>query len=73
MFLFSFVLLFFGEIRTKLIIVELLKNEISVKRFFRLQSKSYKKSEFSGLKYSHLMSKGGTYEYLYLYKGEKNR
>lgn len=70
-FIFSFVMLFFGEVRTKCIIVELYKNEIIVKKFFGLTSDTYKVSEIEGWKYSHLTSKSGTYEYLYLYKGDK--
>lgn len=66
--IFSFIVLFFGEIRTKYISVEIKKDEIIEKRFFGLQTKSYLFSEIEGWKYSHLSSKGGTYEYLYLYK-----
>jgi hypothetical protein len=65
--IFSF-LIVFGEVRTKCISVTINKNEIVVKRFFGLQAKTYKLSEIEGWKYSHLTGKGGTYEYLYLYK-----
>lgn len=65
---FSFIVIFFGEIRTKYISVEIQKDQIIEKRFFGLQTKSYRCSEIDGWKYSHLPSKGGTYEYLYLYK-----
>lgn len=65
---FSFIAIFFGEIRTKYISVEINTDEIIEKRFLGLQMKSYRCSEIEGWKYSHLPSKGGTYEYLYLYK-----
>ncbi|PIF47494.1 hypothetical protein CLU96_4552 [Chryseobacterium sp. 52] len=65
---FSFIVVFLGEVRTKCIILEIRQNEIIIKRFLGLQTKSYKLSEIEGWKYSHLTSKGGTYEYLYLYK-----
>lgn len=64
---FSFLYLLFGEIRTKNIIVELENKEIKVKRFFGLKIDFYRFSEIEGWKYSNLTSKGGTYEYLYLY------
>lgn len=66
--IFTFIMLFFGEIRTKCIILEIHPNEIVVKRFLGLQTKSYSFSEVEGWKYSHLSSRGGTYEYLYLYQ-----
>ncbi|REC54915.1 MULTISPECIES: hypothetical protein [Chryseobacterium] len=65
---FSFIMLVFGEIRTKCITLIIEKNEITVKRFFGIFTKSYKISEIEGWKYSHLTGKGGTYEYTYLYK-----
>ncbi|WP_185289354.1 hypothetical protein [Chryseobacterium lactis] len=61
-------LIIFGEIKTKFISVEITQNEIIVKRFLGLQKKKYLLSEIEGLKYSIISSKGGTYEYLYLYK-----
>lgn len=65
--LFSFFYLLFGEIRTKNIIVELENGEIKVKRFYGLKIESYKFSKIEGWKYSNLTSRGGAYEYLYLY------
>lgn len=67
-FIFSLIITFFGEVKTKFIAVEFEKDEIIVKRFLGLQTKSYKFSEIEAWKYSHLASKRGTYEYLYLYK-----
>ncbi|HUH26156.1 MAG TPA: hypothetical protein VLY87_05980 [Flavobacterium sp.] len=51
--------------------VEIRKNEILVKRFFGFKTESFKISEIKGWKYSHLTSRGGTYEYLYLIKDGK--
>lgn len=65
--------LVFGELRTKYINVELNKNEIIVKRFFGLKAERYRVSEIEGWKYSLLPSRGGTYEYLYLYKNNKKQ
>lgn len=36
-----------------------------------LKTETYKFSEIEGWKYSHLTSRGGTYEYLYLYQDNK--
>ncbi|MGG1921802.1 hypothetical protein AB1278_08320 [Chryseobacterium sp. NRRL B-14798] len=65
--IFSFVVLF-GEVRTKCISITINKNDIVAKRFFGLLTKTYKISEIEGWKFSYLTGKGGTYEYLYLYK-----
>ncbi|HLV47292.1 MAG TPA: hypothetical protein VKY32_09675 [Flavobacterium sp.] len=65
--------LVFGELRTKYINVELNKNEIIVKRFFGLKAERYRVSDIEGWKYSLLPSRGGTYEYLYLYKNNKKQ
>lgn len=69
--IFTFIMLVFGELRTKFITIELQKNEIRVKRFFGIINEVYNLSELEGWKYSHLTSKGGTYEYLYIYKNGK--
>jgi hypothetical protein len=68
MFSFSFVMLLLGEIRTKCISLTINKNEIVIKSFFGIFTKTFKFSEIDGWKYSHLTGKGGTYEYTYLYK-----
>ncbi|MGR3856820.1 hypothetical protein [Chryseobacterium indologenes] len=65
--IFSFVVLF-GEVRTKCIKITINKDTIVVRRFFGLLTKTYKTHEIEGWKFSHLTGKGGTYEYLYLYK-----
>ncbi|SEF58875.1 hypothetical protein SAMN05421847_0393 [Halpernia humi] len=69
--IFIVVILFYGEIRTKFIIVEINKYEIKVKKFLGLFTKSYKVNEIQGWKYSHLASKDRIYEYLYIYKNGK--
>ena len=69
--IFSFIYLVFGELRTKFIVIEIKKNEVKIKRFLGLKSETYRFSEIKGWKYSHLTSRGGTYEYLYLYKDNK--
>ena len=66
--LISTMLFLFGEVRTKFIIFELTKTEIVIKQFYGLRKIRIKKTDLEGWKYSHLTSKGGTYEYLYLYK-----
>ena len=64
--LFSFLYLFFGEVRTKIIIVDFKNKEIIVKRFLGLKIDNFKFSKIEGWKYSMLISNGGFYEYLYL-------
>lgn len=68
---FTFIYLVIGEIRTKFIIVKINENEIIVKRFLGLKTETFKFSEIKGWKYSHLSSRGGTYEFLYLYQNNK--
>lgn len=70
LFTFSFVFLFFGELRTKCIMVELVNNKIIVKRFFGIKTERYKLVDIKGFKTSLLSSNHNTYEYLYLYKNE---
>ncbi|UHO38886.1 hypothetical protein H5J24_01490 [Chryseobacterium capnotolerans] len=68
----SFLAIFFGEIKQKFISVEFTPHEIIMKRFMGLQTKSYKVSTIEGWKYSYISTRGGSYEYLYLYKdGQK--
>lgn len=69
----AFMFFVLGEFRTKIIQFTLNDNEIIVKRFFGLISERYSALDFEGWKYSLLPSRGGSYEYLYLYKGNKKR
>jgi hypothetical protein len=64
-------LFLFGELRTKIISLNIENNKIELKRYFGLKNETYKISEINGWKYSHQTSKAGTYEYLYLYKNDK--
>lgn len=69
--IFTFIYLVFGEIRNKLIILEITNDHFIVKRFFGLRTEIYNISEIEGWKHSHLSSKSGTYEYLYISKNNK--
>lgn len=69
--IFTFSYLLFGEIRTKMITVIIENQEIIIKRYFGLKTETFKIAEINGWKYSHLTSRGGTYEYLYLIKNGK--
>lgn len=69
--IFTFIYLLAGELRTKMIKLEIDKNDIIIRRFFGLKTETYKFSEIEGWKYSHLTSSGGTYEYIYLYQNDK--
>jgi hypothetical protein len=66
-FLYFFSLLFFGELRTKLISVVFSVDSISKKSFCGLgPTKSYLFKEVIGYKTSVVQSRSGSYEYLYL-------
>ncbi|MEZ5037207.1 MAG: hypothetical protein R2760_06930 [Chitinophagales bacterium] len=60
-----------GELRTKIVMIKIENNQFEIKKFFGLKVETYKFSEIQGWKYSFQTSKGGTYEYLYLYKNDK--
>jgi hypothetical protein len=66
-FVLTFIYLFFGELRTKNIIVEFFNNKIVVRKFFGLQKDSFCNIDISGWKQSHLQSYGGISEFIYLY------
>jgi hypothetical protein len=69
---FVIVWLFFGELRTKMIKVTIEDDHIFVNRFGGLLSATrYSLKDFSGFKTSHLRSRGGVYEYLYLMQSDK--
>ncbi|TFF34099.1 hypothetical protein [Mucilaginibacter psychrotolerans] len=66
-FLFTWTWFFFGELRTKVIAVEIKSDEITVKRYLGLSfKKTFPIDAFDGYKTSILSSKSGSYEYLYL-------
>lgn len=70
LFLFLWILLVFGELRTKIITVSLLKNHIEKKNYFGLKRK-YNYADFDGYQTSILTSKGGSFEYLYFIKDDQ--
>lgn len=59
------------EIKHKFIIVEFNENQTKSKKFGGLKILMINNLDIKGWKNSHLTSKGGTYEYLYLYVNEK--
>ena len=64
--------IFFIELRTKAISVEIGSDAIKVKRYLGLgPTKVYLLDSITGFKTSILQSKGGSYEYLYLMIGDR--
>lgn len=71
-FAFTWVWLVFGELRTKIVKVEVEGNQISVANYFGIGSKKvFSFSQFEGLQTAILPSRYYTYEYLYLIKDNK--
>ncbi len=67
-----FIWLVFGELRTKMILFQIDKEKIIVKKLFGiLGNRIYKISEVDGYKISKLQTKSGVYEYLYIIKDGK--
>ena len=72
LFIFVWIWLVFGELRTKVIKVQINNSEILVGNFFGMGAKNrYDISQFDGFETSLLPSKYDTYEYLYLIKNGK--
>ena len=72
LFIFLFVHILFGEIRTKAISLSIEKNLIIKKSWLGLgKGKVFKNNYFDGYNISILCSRGGCYEYLYLTKNGK--
>lgn len=68
-FLIVWVWLFWGEVRTKMIMIKLIDDEIIVKRFFGFGKKRrYGWYEFEGYKTCIVPSKAKDYEFLFLLK-----
>ena len=64
--------LFFGEIRTKAIVIQLEKTQFTYRRFLGFAPpKTLNFDEIDGFRISKLPSRGGEYEYLYLMKNGK--
>ncbi|WP_183566323.1 hypothetical protein [Mucilaginibacter sp. SP1R1] len=71
-FLFIWIWMFFGELRTKIIKIERENENVIVRRYLGIgNSKHYNLLDISGFKTSVLSSKGGSYEYLYLMMDNK--
>lgn len=72
LFVFTWVWLFFGELRTKVIKVQIERAEIIVSNYLGLGVKRiYNFSQLDGLETALLPSKYDTYEYLYLLENGK--
>lgn len=70
---FTNIWLFFGEMRMKIISLELNNSEIVIRRYFGLYKKEvFNYNEFEGFKISLLPGNEGFHEYLYLMKENKN-
>ncbi len=66
-FLFIWIWMFFGELKSKIVSVDMDCDSIRIKKFLGVGTlKEYQIDEISGFKTSTLRSKGGAYEYLYL-------
>ncbi len=70
LFLFTWVWLVFGELRTKVIEVTIENNHIEKKNYLGLNQK-YSFKDFNGFQTSILTSKGESFEYLYLVKNNQ--
>lgn len=70
LFLFTWVWLVFGELRTKVIEVTIENNSIEKKNYLGLNQK-YNFKDFDGFQTSILTSKGESFEYLYLVKDSR--
>lgn len=72
LFLFIWIWLLLGELRTKAIKVEINEQNIYVQNYLGLGiRKSYKLLQFDGFETALLSTQYGTYEYLYLIKNQK--
>jgi uncharacterized integral membrane protein len=71
-FVFIWTWMFFGELRTKVIYIEIRADHIKVKRYLGFGfSKIFYLEDITGFKISILPSKAGSYEYLYLMVGDR--
>lgn len=71
-FLFLWIWMPFGELRTKIVTVDIDYDKIRIRKYLGLGiSKECQIDDISGFKISVLRSKGGVYEYLYLMVGNK--
>ena len=70
LFLYTWIWLVFGELRTKIIIVTI-KDLLIEKKNYLGQNRQYNFKDFDGYKTSILSSRGGTFEYLYIVKNDE--
>lgn len=71
-FVFFWIWIFFGELRTKAITVSLNSNHITVRRYFGLgRKKVFHLTDFDGYRTSTLSSEYQTFEFLYLLAGKR--
>lgn len=65
--IFIWVWMFFGELRTKVIHIDLQQDSVKIRRYLGLGvAKTYYFGDITGFKTSILSSKSGSFEYLYL-------
>jgi len=71
-FVFAWIFIFFGELRTKTVTVIVKDDQITIRRFAGAGiARTYAINDISGFKTSVLISKGKEYEYLYLMNGNR--
>ncbi|MEM0576879.1 hypothetical protein [Flavobacterium polysaccharolyticum] len=70
LFLFTWFWLVFGELRTKIIKITILDNQVQKKNYFGLNQK-FDFNYFDGFQTSILRGKGENHEYLYLVKDKR--
>jgi hypothetical protein len=69
---FVWIWLFFGELRTKIISIDIKDNYFVIRRYLGMgKVKIFYLEEISGFKTSILPSRSGSYEYLYLMSGDR--
>lgn len=70
LFLFTWIWLVFGELRTKIIEIAIFDNQVEKKNYFGLKQK-FDFNYFDGFQTSILRGKGESHEYLYLVKDKR--
>ena len=70
LFLFTWIWLVFGELRTKIIEVTIQNNQVEKKNYFGL-NQVFNFKDFDGFQTSILTGKGQSFEYLYFVKGNR--
>jgi hypothetical protein len=71
-FVYVWIWLIFGELRSKIISIDIEYNSFNIKRYLGLGiSKTYYFDQLDGYKTSILSSRSGSYEYLYLMIGKR--